>query len=209
MKVGALIREYLRRNPTVRDCFYAGLINNAALAREILQSERLDTHPHGLIMALSRFRRRLPIKQLQDAKKARLLRSAKITSTTGFILAALDLHKYDQSILKFINQIKRRRRECHFIEGQEYVTIAVQREFQELLNESFRGSIHSLFPDVAIVSVILDPKTQLIPGITAYILRLVADAGINVLEITTSLGEDMLIIDEKDLISTLGALKVR
>lgn len=61
--------------------------------------------------------------------------------------------------------------------------------------------------NAAQVSVILDPATQLIPGITAILMNLIAGQKINIYELASSFGEDMFVVDRKDLESVLLALK--
>lgn len=203
----ALVQSFLRSHPSIDECFRAGLLNLAALARFIAEENR-DASPSALLMALSRLSQRTKTKALKDKRYIKLVRAARIITRTGLMLAILSTHKYDPRLVQLLSAMKKRRRESHLIEGLEYITLVTSQEFKDEIKNLFKSEIEFLYPNVAQVSIVLDASTQMLPGITAFILRLVAEQNINVLEVGTTYGEDMLLVDEKDLIATMEALRV-
>lgn len=203
----ALVQTFLRSHPSIDECFRAGLLNLAALAR-FIADENKDLSPSALLMALSRLSQRTKTKGLKDKRYIKLLRAARLMTRTGLMLAILSTHKYDPRLVQLLSTMKKRRRESHLIEGMEYITLVTSQEFKDEIKNLFKSEIEFLYPNVAQVSIVLDASTQMLPGITAFILRLVAEQNINVLEVGTTYGEDMLLVDDKDLIATMGALRV-
>lgn len=203
----ALVQTYLRSHPSVDECFRAGLLNLAALARFIADEEK-DSSPSALLMALSRLSKRTKTKALKDKRYVKLVRGARIMTRTGLMLAILNTNKYDPKLVQLLTSMKRKRRESHLIEGVEYITLVASQEFETDIRDLFRSNIELLYSNVAQVSILLDTAAQTLPGITAFVLRLVAEQNINVYEVGTTYGEDMLLVDEKDLIATMEALKI-
>ena len=205
-KSSEIVKAFLRKHPSVHECFRAGLINLTALSRLIITEEKAE-NTNAVLMALSRLQRRMPIKTLKDKRFLQLLKKARIIVRTGLCLIALSIKKNDPRIAKVIAKINAEGRDLHIIEGVEYVTIITSEEFKDLLQSSFKGSIQSFHKDAAQVSVIMHPSTQLMPGITAFVCGLIAEQGINIFEIVTTFGEDMFVIDRNDLEAVLVAIK--
>lgn len=203
----ALVQTFLRSHPSIDECFKAGLLNLAAVARYISE-EHKSSSPSALLMALSRLSQRTKTKSLKDKRYVKLVRAAKVMTRTGLMLAILSTHKYDPRLVQLLSSMKKKRRQSHLIEGIEYITLVTSQEFKDDIKNLFKSEIEILHSNVAQVSIVLDESTQMLPGITAFVLRLVAEQNINVLEVGTTYGEDMLLVDEKDLIATMEALRV-
>lgn len=205
---GITIRNFLRANPYIDDCFRAGLINNAALARQIVKSSKNSSHS-AIVMGLSRHAARIKKKpSYADGRFLQLLRSARILVRTGMLVLSLRISKNDKRITALLQEIFEKGKDGHLIEGIEYTTIITNQEFSEIITKKFKNNICSIHLNAAQVSVILDPSTQLMPGITAFLINLIAKQKINIYELASSFGEDMFVIDRKDLESALNALKV-
>lgn len=203
-----LLKEYVQQNPSVRDCLQRGLINHSALARYVSKSKKCDQF-EALVIASTRYGARLTKNpNLPEKRFRKLLKESRLIVQTRMLVASVTHQGDYERVGKLHSIVKKRKGHLTHIDGYEIQTIITGIEFESDVRATFRGSLQLLIPNVVQLLLLASEKAMFTSGFSAFVLNLIAQEGVNLLEELTSSGEHHLVIEERDLQKVLKALRI-
>ncbi len=134
--------------------------------------------------------------------------SMKVRVRTKMIVVIMHKPRLMDAVYKLQRTINKRKGEITVIEGEEVLTLFTNQEFEGLLVEKLHAKIIKINKQQVLISLIFDSSIETTPGVVTYIYGLLADRGINIREEMSCWTDILIIIDEKDLLATMEALKV-
>ena len=206
LTVSAVIRNYLVTRPHVRECLRRGLINYSALAREICQDRALEQFD-AVLKACRREQDRMQKRAPLEGPIVGLLSRARLRVRTQIVVAIVAKEDSFTRFARLQEEIRSQEGDFHLIEGEKAVTIITNDGFVGLLRATFKGSIKKISTGLALVSLLFDKRLETTSGVVAHVYGLLAERGVNVLEEMSCWTELLMVIEERDLASTLECLK--
>jgi len=204
--VSAVIRNYLVTRPHVRECLRRGLINYSSLAREICQDRSLEQFD-AVLKACRREQDRMQKRAPLEGPIVGLLSRARLRVKTQIVVAIVAKEDSFTRFARLQEEIRSQEGDFHLIEGEKAVTIITNDGFVGLLRATFKGSIKKISTGLALVSLLFDKRLETTSGVVAHVYGLLAERGVNVLEEMSCWTELLMVIEERDLASTLECLK--
>lgn len=195
----SLARRYILDHPSVRDCLDRGLINTAALAREICEQLGLTESIDAVQAACRRYQLKARVREANEARIGEVVSAAKIQIRTRVLVATVDKARNSERFDELLSKVRSKREEINLIDGQLTTTIITSEYFAEFIRDKFRSSLIRLQPGLVQISMLMPEEIEVVPGVVAHIYGLLAQHGINLREEMSCWTELMLIIEQKDL----------
>ena len=199
--------EYIAKNPSIKECLRRGLVNHTALAREICSEYRIDKID-AVVMASTRYAARIQKQRSHENDLRQMLSRAKILVSTKVLLATWDRSVSLNSLLTLHNHVIKKGGELTIVEGHRLITVFTEHEFADEIRRLVGRNIKMMLKDLVKITLLLPEKVIFTHGYAAYMFKLIADQGINMVGDVTSTAEHIFVINEKDLDLALSALKV-
>jgi hypothetical protein len=99
----------------------------------------------------------------------------------------------------------------HFLtvtQGTNETTIIASRDLKEKILAIFKGErVIGRIENLSSVTVLLPTGTALVPGVYSYILKPLAWAGINVVEVVSTLNEFTIVLEDKNFEQAIAIIK--
>lgn len=200
------------RSPTLAEGLSQGILNLSAVAR-VIQSEvqsvvMKDVQQGAVVMALNRLARRTQGHESERGGNFSVSPDLMIRSHLMEITFALS----DRLIMmqkKLLDRVAGRRE--YFItitRGIFETTIIASRELEPRILEIFQGErILALITNLSSLTVQLPPGATSEPGVYAFLLRALAWAGINVVEVVSTLNEMTIILSDDAIDRAFSVIK--
>ncbi len=204
--ISATIRNYLVSRPHVRECLRRGLINYSALAREICNDRGLEQFD-AVLKACRREQDRIQNRAPLEAPIAALLSRARLRVKTQIVVAIVAKEDSFTRFARLQEEIRSQEGDFHLIEGEKAVTIITNDGFVGLIRSTLKGAIKKISTSLTLVSLLFDKRLETTSGVVAHVYGLLAERGVNVLEEMSCWTELLMVIEERDLASTLECLK--
>jgi aspartokinase len=202
-----LAAEYIAGRPSIKECLSKGLVNHSALAREICRENRIRK-VGAVIAACRRYQARLRRQGMRDASIRSLVQHAKLRVRTKMCSVSIPRPADLTDVFKINLKVRRLRGDFVWIESDEILTLATNMESLPLVHERFGPAVLSERMQLAMITIIFDPKIETTAGVVSFIYGLLAEHGINIVG-ETSLGNDvMILISERELPTALKVLNL-
>lgn len=207
-----VVEQIIKKSPFLDEALAMGVVNLSGLARLIkpdVEREAMKKVQDGaVIVALNRLSRKI-------GRKVRRQRSVFRTAPDLTVRSNLVEITYANSE-RLVARQKRLLDELsgkknYFLtitQGIHETTIIASRELKEKILASFRGEkMINRIESLSSVTVLLPPRTALIPGVYSYILKALAWEGINIVEVVSTLNELTIVLEDKTIDLAFAIIK--
>lgn len=210
--IAAAVEKVVHDMPLLEECLAEGIVNLSAVARAIRpRVESMIMKKAGnaaLVMALRRLAPRLKRKAADPRGILRLIRDITVRSNiTEFTF------RNSGTILQCQVRLLQRLRGQgeNFItctQGVHEMTVMVHADFEGIVEKVFHGEKRvSRVKNLAALGIHLTPKVVEVPGVYYAILKQLTWAGINVVEVVSTMTELTLMLEKKNVERAFLVLK--
>ena len=210
MKISEATRNAIQRYPHLREYLGMGVINQRAMARQILEDVKRElggeVNLQSVVTAVRRF----------SASKATYRRSAvldvlaksEVNLNYDICVATLPLNRETQKqVGEFQRRISRRSGAVQMIQGLETLTIVFEAGFVEEFKRLFGKGIMELRERLASVVVKSPKEIAETSGVIAHLATLLAIEGINAVEMMSSYTETLFILNEENALKAVAVIR--
>ncbi len=204
MSISEATRKILARYPYLEEYMRLGIVNNRALARDIAGDVKRELGREVNIQSVVSAVRRHPVSKGKREKEEiyRLLSKSEVSLRydVGAITILLDApsskidpREVDEGLI--------------MIRGIETLTIVVEERLIGAFKEKFKDAVISSNKNLASVIVKSPKEIADTPGVIAHLANILAVEKINIVEMMSSYTETWFIVDEKDALKTVEAMR--
>jgi hypothetical protein len=201
------VRKFLADNQSIADCAQRGLINYSALARLICNqtgTRKVD----AVLMACRRIVKRRPKINSKDENILQIMRKASINLQTKMVVVIIEKPRTFEKIYQLQESVREEGGTFSIIEGEDVVTMIMSDNWVSEARSVFKGRILRVSEDLVRVHIRFSRKIETVPGVIAFVYRLLAEHNINVLEEMSCWTDLMVMVEEKDMQAVADALRV-
>ena len=208
-QLSKIVRKHLTNNQSIADCVRRGLINYSALARSICAEYHIkDKDFDAVLMACRRTAKRLPQKLENDRAILQLVKKAKVTLETKMVVVIIEKPRHMERLFAFHTEVKREQGDLLILEGEDAITLIFSENWLSEVRALFKGKILRVREHLVLVNMAFSQKIEKTSGVIAYVYRIFAEHGINILEEVSCWTSIMFMIEEKDLKTVSEALRM-
>jgi len=209
ININILLQNFLNKNPDIRESRNKGLVNRRALAKYIIENEKLDKNKfEALVTALRRFELKPTSVEYLDVVK-------EIKISTKDKISIVYLEKSEEvlkNILKIINLINFSKNETlKIVLGSLSIKLFIDEfNLKKIENIYSDKDIITTYKNISELNLIFPDKASKVKGVIAYITSELAINNINIVEIITGKPELIVYIKESELLKayeTINRLK--
>lgn len=206
ININLLLQNFFNKNPDIRKASAKGIVNRRALAKYIIEEEKLNKSMfEALITALRRF-------EIKPEKKESLNLFKEIKISTKDNLSIIYLEKSEEvlkSISKVVNLINFNKNETlKIVQGTLSIKIFIDdfniKKIKDMFSSKDIIAIYSKISELNLIFPEDAPKTK---GIIAYVTAELAINDINIIEIITGRPELIVYVNEKDLLKAYETIQ--
>lgn len=201
--ISSTVRQYIYRNPTIKDALMMGIVNYSSLARKIMNEMKINNFE-----AVETALKRIPKieKDSVDIKKA--LKTSKIETITG--VSYIVLKSSSENIKKaasLLSSIVKDYNQYRMIQGiQGTVVVIDDHEFEKIVSNFQRGEIIEKRRGLGEIIITSREDITFIKGYVAYVSNVLAVNDINLLQLVSFYTDITVIIDTKDMAKAFNVL---
>jgi hypothetical protein len=203
--IAVQVRSYVQSHPMVRECLRLGIVNNRALAREIMGAKGRQ-NLEACAMALGRLAARLKRSSASMPRADAVLKAASIVIRTQMSVATLRGDLPVEALTR-LKQLLPPRTPVAFVQAENHSIVLAPEQHQNLLTKVWRLAPSSVRTGLAQLSFVFSAKAVDTRGVIAQLTALLAAHEINLIEIIGVSGELLVLIPEEELSAALEALK--
>lgn len=200
MHISEATRKILSRYPYMEEYMGIGIINNRALARDIITDVKRELGREVNLQSVISAVRRHPISRGRREKEAifQILSTSEVSlrydvGTITLLVDApapkIDIRKIDEALV--------------MIQGIDTLTIVVEERHMSAFKDAVINSNKGL------ASVIVKSPKEITdtPGVLSHLANILATEKINVVEMMSSYTETWFIVNEKDALKAVEAIR--
>lgn len=201
--ISSTVREYIYRNPTIKDAIMMGIVNYSSLARKIMNELKINNFE-----AVETALKRIPREEKDTGNIRKALKNSKIETVTGVSYIVLkssseNIKKAASLLSSIINDYNQYR----IIQGiQGTVVVIDDHEYDKIINNFQRGEIIEKKRGLGEIIITSRDDITFIRGYVAYVSNILAVNDINLLQLVSFYTDITVIIDTKDMAKAFTAL---
>jgi hypothetical protein len=211
--IAKAVEKIIKKSLYMEEALAMGIVNLSALARHIKPDVERETmkkvQDGAVIVALNRLSRK-NVKRTSLRIK-RMFRNAPDMTVKSDLMEVT----YANAASLALRQKKLLDRigggPGHFLtvtQGTNETTIIASRDLKEKILAIFKGErVIGRIENLSSVTVLLPTGTALVPGVYSYILKPLAWAGINVVEVVSTLNEFTIVLEDKNFEQAIAIIK--
>lgn len=197
------IWKILDNSPCIKKVMNRGLINARALARYMIEEQKLDTTMDAVISAVRRYNPSGSIEPNVLKESSEILSQAAISTKSKLANVALIKDSEVQNLLPQLFSV------IHYNRGDVLRIIQADESMKIIVDEKNLNKIEKLFPDKKIIKIDknlaeinlhLHPEAANTPGLSSIITNELAINNVNIMEIMSCVPEVLLFVNEKDVL---------
>ncbi len=194
VNIAEIVREYIRKNPDIKENIDAGLINSSALARHIMDQESLENFD-AVLAAIKRCRKNRTVSYGSD-----ILDKSNLEMISDIAIIILKRSYNNIKIITNIINNTKKINSIRFIDTAEGFSIITDNILIE--------KISTFFPEDQILKIqrnlggliILSPETiERAKGYLNYVTTILFRANINIIHLISFYNDTTIILESKDL----------
>ncbi len=200
------IEHLIEADPVIKKGLQRRIINSRALARYILEADRVNSTPDAVLGVI----RRYPIGSEKQDDHRKVFRDCEIATRTKMADLALENGpEIMKKIAEFASSIKTTRGEnLRVIVGLRSIRVIADMKTLETFRRTLRPKdILSYSTDLAEISLLFPQEAKDIPGIMAKITAQLALNDVNLAGIQCCSPEDIIMVAEADASRALEAIQ--
>jgi hypothetical protein len=199
IRIADVVDDLVRKMPLLQTGLQHRLFNLTQLARfirpHVQVRARKEMKESALVMALSRLQRRMSKTDLEPGR----YRIKNITVHTGLATATYtktrDTHR---AVHSFVSQVEKRHGYITLSEGHTEITVIYQTAYEPLLAKTITQRPIFTHTNLASLSISFDEQYTKMPGFIYIILQQMILQHINIIEISSTYTELVLLIDDRE-----------
>ncbi len=208
MNITKVAEQYIAERPSVRDCLKKRLVNYSKLSRQLIKENGLKGSDFdAVLIALRRYFWKLSKTAATEEKIRALLSKSRIDIKTKIVVVVIDKHVFTDDLLEMERKVKKSKGAFYAIEGTDAITIITAAAVLNEIKKLFKSGIIKVWEGLALIVIDSPEEIEETPGVFSYLLGLLSDRGINVLETMSCWSETLFVVSEKDIAKVLEALK--
>ncbi len=208
--ISHLVEKHIEERPFIQEALARGIINNAALAEELIPQIEKEMKKEIKFSAVNMAIRRLSEKLSKSfINMARFDESSNITVRSGLIafniIKSTDVQSYLKKIYDTVN-----------LNSGDFLTITQGlNEIFIITNKKYEKRIHDIIPkkyikeffkDIASLTIHIPESSVEVPGLFYLATRALLWENINIMDIISTVTEMTFIVKEKDTTKSFEAL---
>lgn len=204
-----LTKQYIKDNPSIKNCLKKGLINYSSLARLIAKELKIEkkTSKEAILIAARRFRDELKKEKQQETKIKELLSASEYEIKNKITVFILEKNIHFEGIEIIQKAVRNVGGTFYILEGSDNYTLITSEKFEAMVNSKMRGVIIKKESDLALIIIKSAKAIETTVGVLAYLTSLFAENGVNILEFLSCWTDTLFIIDANDINKAVEFLK--
>ena len=200
-------RIYIDRHSSIKDCIKYGIINYSALSRKIAEAMDIKNE-EAVLVACRRYADGLKWDINEMAVKTVLSKSRLEIKNRISIITARNDWNVIVNLGNVVKKILNRRTTMQVIQGTSGITIITDDNLRdEIIHAIDKKRILKSRVGLVEINVKSPERIDEIPGIVSYLSSSLAIMGINAVEAISCYRDTIFIIEEKDMVSAIDALR--
>lgn len=206
-----LTERYISEHPSIKDGLKKGIINYSALARLIADDLGIKKKSSfdAILVACRRSAVKMEKGEAHEEEIRSILKKSRleIKNKVGVFILRKGPGLWG-GLEGIEREIRRKAEFFHAVEGSSAVTFIAPQEYAGMISKKVGASLIKQTVDV-VELVIRSPKEmETTPGVIAYLSSILAESGVNIIEMMSCWTDTIFIIEEKDIPLVLEKLKI-
>jgi hypothetical protein len=204
--VAEVTRKYIDRHPSIRDCISKDLVNYSSLAR-LIMSETGVKHEEAVLAASRRYAAKLSKTDFEGAIMDVFEQSRLELKTRICIVVA----KNDWIVLKNLEEVVKRilseKNIMQVMQSANGITVVSEdKHLPSIMKAIGEDYIISIKQNLAEITVKSPARIEDTPGAFAYIMSMLSEQGINLLEAMSCYTDTIFIVTREDMMRAFDIL---
>jgi len=209
MKVSEATRKAMQRYPHLREYLDMGVINQRAMARQILGEVKKELGGEVNLQSVVTAVRRFSVSKKRSKRSPILdvLAKSDVNLKYDICIATLPLKS---GIQKNVVELQKRmsgKEALQMIQGPETLTLVFETDYLEEVHKLFGKGIIELRERLASLVVMSSKEIAETAGVIAHLATSLSIEGINVVEMMSSYTETLFIIEEENALKAVGVVR--
>jgi hypothetical protein len=201
--ISSTVREYVYRNPTIKDALMMGIVNYSSLARKIMNELKISNFE-----AVETALKRIPREEKDTGNIRKALKNSKIETVTG--VSYIVLKSSSENIKKaasLLSSMVKDYNQYRIIQGiQGTVVVIDDHEYDRIINNFQRGEVIEKKRGMGEIIITSRDDITFIRGYVAYVSNILAVNDINLLQLVSFYTDITVIIDTRDMAKAFNVL---
>jgi len=206
MNITRIVEEYINSNPAARDALLSGLINYSKLSRQIQKDMAMKAKLDSMIVACRRYYDKYKKSKSFEAKVKQVVHGSSITLKDKMCVLIIEKTNLSYFLSK-LGQLKRFQGTFNMVQSSNAVTLVVEEKNMARFREIFKNQLLKVNSGLVQITIESPIDIEDIPGHNAYIFSLLAQNSINIVEQMSCWTDTLILIDEKDAVKAVEAIK--
>lgn len=207
--ISELVRSVLEISPCMVESIEKGYANYSRLAgliAEVIRSRyHISCSPEAVKMAILRTRNKIHLYP-QFRKILEILASTSIEVKTNLIILTYDVTLFKE-IAKIANELAGKTRFLSMTQSVGNITIITNSEIYDYIKKSIKAEPLLDIMDVSALILISPPENIKTPGFIAYITMILAQQGINIIQIVSAHNDTILVVNKQDAVKAFNIIE--
>ncbi len=201
-----LTRKYIDRHPSIRDCISKDLVNYSSLARLIMKE--LGVKNEEAVLAASRRYAMKLAKTDSEGAITRLFEESRLELKTRICIV---IAKNEWIVLKNLEDIVKKiladKSTMQVLQSTNAITvISEDRHLPTIVRAIGKEHIVSVKENLAEITVRSPPAIEETPGAFAYVMGMLSEQGINLVEAVSCYTDTIFIVSREDMMHAFDIL---
>lgn len=206
LSAAELTRRYIDRHPSIRDCITKDLINYSSLARLVMKELGLKNE-EAVLAASRRYAMKLAksdfegeiIKILEESRLELKTRICIVVAKNEWVV----LRNLEDVVRKFLAE----KSTMQVLQSASGITIISEdRHLPSIVRAIGQGNVLSVKENLAEITIKSPVRIEDTPGVFAYVMGMLSEQGINLLEAVSCYTDTIFIVSRDDMMRAFDIL---
>jgi len=204
--VAELSRKYIDRHPSIRDCISKDLINYSSLSRLIMKETGVR-HEEAVLAASRRYAAKLSKTDYEGAIMSVFEESRLELKTRICIVVAKNEWIVLRNLEEVVKKILAEKSTMQVLQGTSGITVISEDKYLPSITKAI-GDDHiiSIKQNLAEITVKSPPRIEETTGAFAYLMSMLSEQGINLLEAVSCFTDTIFIVSREDMMRAFDLL---
>ena len=204
--VAETTRKYIDRHPSVRDCVSKDLVNFSSLSRLIMKETGV-THEEAVLAASRRYAARLSKTDFEGDIMSVFEESRLELKTRICIVVAKNEWVVLKNLEEIVRKILSEKSTMQVLQSANGITVISEDKYLPSITRAIgEDHIITIKQNLAEITVKSPPRIEETVGAFAYILSMMSEQGINMLEAVSCYTDTIFIVSREDMMPAFDIL---
>jgi hypothetical protein len=204
--VAETTRKYIDRHPSIRDCISKDLINFSSLSRLIMK-EMGVTHEEAVLAASRRYAAKLSRADF-EGDIMRVFEESRLELKTRICIVVA---KNEWIVLKNLEEVVKKiltdKNTMQVLQSTNGITVISEDKFLPMITKAIgQDHVVSVKQNLAEITVKSPARIEVTPGAFAYLVTMLSEQGINLLEAVSCFTDTIFIVNREDMMAAFDIL---